>query len=75
MDAAASLAPRRISDSFDAVCGKCKQVAYRELIVGDLQPDGSYKHHKIVTGGFTQECDSEGVPTGPVIPKCMCEEQ
>lgn len=74
MEATNSLAPRRIADSFDAVCNKCGSVAYREQIIGDLQPDGGYAYHRRVTGGYTQQCDAEGTPTGPVIPKCNCED-
>lgn len=74
MESTGSAQPRRISDSVDAVCSKCKQAAYREEVIGDLQEDGTYKFQKRVTGCFVQGCDSEGIPTGPVVPKCNCED-
>lgn len=73
MDIAQNRHPRIITDSVEAICAKCGQIAYNERIIGELQSDGAYAYRKVVTGGYTQKCDSEGIPTGPVIPKCNCE--
>lgn len=73
MDLAKNNTPRVITDSFDAVCKTCRLPCYVEKIIGELQADGSYSYRREVRGGYTQSCDSEGTPTGPVIPKCNCE--
>lgn len=74
MEITTSKPPRMMTDTLEAVCGKCGNIAYSERIVGVLNSDGGYDYHRKVSGGFTQKCDSEGVPTGPVIPKCNCED-
>ena len=66
--------PRKTTDGAVATCNHCGQVAYEEMIVGELQADGTYAYHRQVRGGFTQQTDAEGNPLGPVIPKCFCQE-
>lgn len=67
--------PKRITDGYDCTCPKCKKIFYTEEIIGELVSDGSYKYHRRVVGSFKQETNSEGIPTGPVIPVCSCNNQ
>lgn len=62
--------PRKTETSLVAVCSKCKQAVYNEVLVeryGKLV-------ERVVTGSFRQAIDEHGMPTGPVVPFCNCGE-
>lgn len=62
--------PRRITDGLTATCSTCSAAIYSELLIADLRPDGDYAHRREVSGSFRQRTDTNGQPTGPVIPFC-----
>lgn len=72
MDISKNNQPRKITDSYDCVCNFCGKTIYKESIIGILQDDGFYKYTKLTVGTFTQDSDSEGNVTGPIIPTCYC---
>lgn len=74
MEHTTSRPPKRITDSIETVCSKCKNVNYRELTITEYDEEGSVSYTRIVTGSYKQSCDSEGVPNGPVLPFCNCED-
>lgn len=71
MEQTNSKPPRRIADTTECNC-KCGKQLYRETIIGELQADETYSFHREVVGSFKQQTNSEGIPTGPVIPMCNC---
>lgn len=74
MEHTISKPPRMITDTVETVCKKCKNVNYREVTITEVHEDNEVTYTRIVTGSFKQSCDSEGVPNGPVLPICNCEE-
>lgn len=61
--------PRRQETACEAKCSKCGEVVYCETIV---EVDG-FPVERVVTGTFRQALDSDGNPSGPVIPFCNCK--
>lgn len=75
MDVSNSSAPSKITDEVYCNCSKCGKTIYKETIVGILDKQTEeYTYTKYVQGNFKQSCDSEGIPSGAVIPFCNCKE-
>lgn len=58
--------PREMHTQAEAMCRKCGASVYVETIV---ERDGR-PVERVVIGSFKQRLDSDGAPSGPVIPFC-----
>lgn len=70
MDNALLKQPKRIETSAAAKCSKCQKEVYTETLV---EKNGVLVE-RVVVGSFRQALDADGMPNGPVIPFCICEE-
>ena len=61
-----------IHDTTEAKCACCGNSMYIETsIVEAEQGDGSFIPHRVVTGSFMQFIDKDGLPLGPIWPRCV----
>lgn len=72
MDHTENRQPRLITDTTEAKCARCGEIAYVETHVAETGADGAVSHYKAVAGSYRQATDSQGQPIGPVIPTCIC---
>jgi hypothetical protein len=74
MEVAQSRVPRKVTAATRFDCAYCGKAAYEEVIVGELQADGTYAYRREGRGAFKQQTDDRGAPTGPIVPMCNCKD-